>query len=202
MPFQAVQPVPVLFRDMGFQQRRFIAVVAFFQSLGDRPIGIDDLIQDHMQGGARRGGETPVLEPLQRMSVARTGAMPDDDVAMTEKNMGLAVFQIVVPFLGGAHHHEQAAVWIFLDLGPLPGGDGVFQGQLMQVQQGAELSQERLVDAVQFQPDNIVRQGDSVGQLIRGDFMPLPCVIGPGFHGQNGRLAWGAAASRTCRKLF
>jgi hypothetical protein len=91
----------------------------------------------------------------------------DQPVAAGEQ-MGLAELDARFPQLCSARGDEQMAV-IFLELGALVGGNGVFQRQRMQAELFAQTGDEFAIRRFQFNPDETIILADMVADIVKGD---------------------------------
>ncbi|MDT3705390.1 MAG: hypothetical protein ROZ09_01095 [Thiobacillus sp.] len=58
---------------------------------------------------------------------------------------------------------------VFLDLGPLVAGNGVFQREFVQVEFLAQPRDSPAVGRFQFDPDEVVRAGDILADVVERD---------------------------------
>jgi hypothetical protein len=82
--------------------------------------------------------------------------------------MGFAKFHACFPELRGARGDEQVLV-VFLELGALVGGNGIFQCQRMQAERLAQTGDERAVGRLQLDPYETISMTDMVTDAVEGD---------------------------------
>jgi hypothetical protein len=88
-----------------------------------------------------------------------------DDVIAADKQMRLAEFHARFPHLHGARGDENVFV-VFLELGPLMGGDGIFQRQRMQAEFVAQTRDGVGVGGFELDPDETIRLADMVADVV------------------------------------
>jgi len=115
-------------------------------------------------------------------------AYRDDEIAAGKK-MGFAERYPALPQLRSARSNEQMAA-IFLELGALVDGNGVFQRQFVQPELLAQLGDGAAVRRSQLDPDEIIRIADVLADILQRDgvgrFGPEQQTVDNGFQLQTG----------------
>jgi hypothetical protein len=88
----------------------------------------------------------------------------DDEVA-AHKQMRFTEFDPRVPELGGSHGDKQVPL-VFLELGPLVGGDRVLQRQRVQAELVAQAGDSVAFGRFELDPDETVRLADVIADVV------------------------------------
>ncbi len=98
-----------------------------------------------------------------------------DEIAFADEQMRLAERDAAVDQLRRPRHDEQAVAILF-DLGPLMGVIGVLDGEIVQVELLLHAGQERQIRFVQPDPDHVTGLAAPARRLIDGDIGDAPAV--------------------------